>query len=87
MASDSHQWSIENMKVHAAKMKSFDNKNHSLSAQLNGQERVNRGEMAAKLAKLVVHQKQTTRNGTDQCSQIFKGEIQREGSRGCIEAG
>ena len=44
------------MKVHAAKMKSFDNKkNYSLSTQNNCHEKINRGEMAAKLAKLVVH--------------------------------
>ena len=43
------------MKVHAAKMKSFDAKNFSISRQQNPQEKIDRGQMAARLAKIVVN--------------------------------
>ena len=43
------------MKVHAAKMKSFDGKNTRMSSQQNPQEKINRGQMAARLAKIVVN--------------------------------
>ena len=69
------------MKVHAAKMKSFDTKNFSMSSQQNPQEKINRGQMAARLAKIVVNQKRTTRNAGEVSPQIRRAEFEQNKGR------